>query len=115
MKGLENDCVKVFQCQRTFERALTISGMLPVLAKAAEDCKIVRVAASLRSGVAALKKGDMDDTARRILLDRLSSKVLNTAKRVGKARFAQAVAVHAELATTIPKYIHDAVKWLEAE
>jgi putative ATP-dependent endonuclease of the OLD family len=40
--------------------------------------------------------------------------VLNTAKRFGKARFAQIVARHVDQATSIPKYLTDAAKWLAA-
>ena len=38
--------------------------------------------------------------------------VLNTAKRFGKARFAQIAARHADKAEAAPKYLADAAKWL---
>jgi len=38
--------------------------------------------------------------------------VLATAKRFGKARFAQVAAKHVGLARRMPKYISEAIKWL---
>jgi putative ATP-dependent endonuclease of OLD family len=43
----------------------------------------------------------------------LSDKVLNTAKRFGKARFAQVLSKHINLAEEMPDYIRNAVDWLE--
>jgi putative ATP-dependent endonuclease of the OLD family len=42
----------------------------------------------------------------------LKKNVLSTAKRFGKARFAQIAARHADEAKELPDYIADAVKWL---
>jgi len=42
----------------------------------------------------------------------LRKKVLNTAIRFGKARFAQIAARHVEQATSIPNYLANAVEWL---
>ena len=44
----------------------------------------------------------------------LRKMVLNTAKRFGKARFAQTAARHADKAEVIPKYLADATEWLRA-
>ena len=49
------------------------------------------------------------------LLNTLRESVLNTAKRFGKARFAQVAARHVECAEVIPKYLGDAVGWLIEE
>jgi putative ATP-dependent endonuclease of OLD family len=39
-------------------------------------------------------------------------RVLATAKRIGKARFAQIAARHADKAKSLPKYIEDALTWI---
>jgi putative ATP-dependent endonuclease of OLD family len=44
----------------------------------------------------------------------LRAAVLNTAKRFGKARFAQIAGRHVDQATQIPKYLADAAAWLVA-
>jgi hypothetical protein len=37
LKGFENACLKVFNCDTTFERSLAIPGMLPVLERTASE------------------------------------------------------------------------------
>ena len=44
--------------------------------------------------------------------EELKDKVLRTAKRFGKARFAQVAARHIEKAGALPAYITDAIAWL---
>ena len=39
-------------------------------------------------------------------------KVLNSAKRKGKARFAQIMSKYVGKATAMPSYIEEAIKWL---
>ncbi len=112
LKKLENDFVKVFACKTTFERALVFEGTLEMFARAADDIGAPRIAAKLRHGIEELADEDLDDEARTAILNPLRASVLNTAKRFGKARFAQIAARHAAQATTIPKYLSDAAKWL---
>jgi putative ATP-dependent endonuclease of OLD family len=47
--------------------------------------------------------------------DSLKTRVLSTAKRFGKARFAQLAGRHVAEATELPGYIKSAVDWLRAE
>ncbi len=110
LMDLESDHVKVFACKTTFERAITNEGTLEMFAKAADDIGAPNVAKALRKGTKALAgaKGDERDA----LLKDLRDKVLNTAKRFGKARFAQIAARHVSDATQLPKYLRDAVTWL---
>lgn len=109
---LENDLVKVFACRTTFERALVFEENLEMFARAADDINAPRVAAKLRKGLEDLNDEDLDEEARRAILNPLRASVLNTAKRFGKARFAQIVARHVDQAGTIPKYLGDAARWL---
>jgi len=111
LEDLENDYVKVFACQTTFERALVSVGTLAMFEKATEEIGAPRIAAKIREGIEALE-WDPDEEERRAILTPLRAAVLNTAKRFGKARFAQIAAGHAGLATEIPKYLRDAVDWL---
>ena len=99
--ALEGEFVKAFLGPTTFERELTVKDNLKMLSKAATDLGAVRVAADLE---AASVTGRVDDA--------LKDKVLRTAKRFGKARFAQVVSRHVEHAGELPAYIMGAVLWL---
>ena len=112
LKELENDYVRVFACQTTFERAVTFAGTLEMFARAADDIGATTVAKKLRKGVADLDDDDLDEQQRSAILNPLRKVVLNTAKRFGKARFAQIAARHVDQATNIPRYLGDAVRWL---
>lgn len=111
---LENDYVRVFACKTTFERALVFKGTLEMFARAADDIGAPIVAQRLREGAECLADDDLDDNEKHEVLQSLRITVLNTAKRFGKARFAQIAARHANLAKVIPKYIADAAVWVTA-
>ena len=112
LEALENDYVRVFACKTTFERALVFKGTLEMFARAADDIGAPIVASRLREGAERLTDDDLDDIKNHEILQSLRKMVLNTARRFGKARFAQIAARHAELARVIPKYIADAAVWL---
>ena len=114
LEAFENEYVRVFACKTTFERALVMPGTLEMLAMASEDIGAPTVAKQLREGAEALTNRGLEDTKRKEISEYLRKKVLNTAKRFGKARFAQIAARHAEKATSIPKYLANAVNWLIA-
>ncbi len=114
LEALENDWVHVFTCKTTFERALVFRDTLEMFARAADEVGAPIIAERLRAGLEAIDEG-MDENAKKTLLDALRLSVLNTAKRFGKARFAQVSARHVDCAKTIPKYIGDAVRWLVEE
>jgi putative ATP-dependent endonuclease of OLD family len=103
---LENDFVKVFTCDKTFERELTNTGRLTMLIKALDEIESPGRAKKIRAVRKALKDGqdvDWDDAEKT---------VLNAANEVGKGRFAQVVSKYASDAVSIPEYIKDAVNWL---
>lgn len=112
LEALENDYVQVFACKTTFERALTLEGTLAMFAQTAEDIGAPIVAERFRKGIRELANDDLDDGERQQILAPLRDAALNTARRFGKARFAQIAARHVDKATSIPKYLGDAVKWL---
>ena len=109
---LENDWVQVFACKTTFERALVFPGTLQMFVNAAEEVRAPIVAQRLRDGLRAINEGEMDEDDEKELLGTLRTSVLSTAKRFGKARFAQVAARHVEDAQVIPKYLGEAVTWL---
>jgi putative ATP-dependent endonuclease of the OLD family len=112
LKALENDYVRVFACKTTFERAVTFQGTLRMFALAADDIGAPTIAKRLRKGIKDLAGDELGAEEVNKILDPLRDAVLNTAKRCGKARFAQIVARHVDEATSIPKYLVDAVNWL---
>jgi putative ATP-dependent endonuclease of the OLD family len=112
LASLENDYVRVFACRTTFERALVVEGTLVMLADAADDIGAPTLAKLLRKGIKELGKNGLNDDQRKVILEPLRDRVLTTAKRFGKARFAQIVARHVEKATSLPKYLSEAAKWL---
>lgn len=112
LKELENDYVKVFACKSTFERAVTIEGTLEMFAQASADIGAPIVAKKLRKGLQDL--GKLNAAQRVASFPPLRDSVLSTAKRFGKARFAQLAARHADQATQLPAYLKDAMDWLLA-
>jgi putative ATP-dependent endonuclease of OLD family len=115
LSALEGDYVKAFICATTFERAITLIGTLPMLIAATDDLGLPGVSRKLDTGLIALGAQGLDRKAKLKLLDPLRATVLNTAKRVGKARFAQVAARHADKATSAPQYLRDAVEWLREQ
>jgi putative ATP-dependent endonuclease of OLD family len=71
-----------------------------MLAAAARDVGAPRIRASLETAI----EFGVDEE--------LKKKVLRTATRFGKARFAQAAARHVDQAGRLPPYIEQAVNWL---
>jgi putative ATP-dependent endonuclease of OLD family len=112
LKALENDYVRVFTCATTFERALVWEETLEMFARAADEIGAPSVAKQLRTGLRAFEGKKLDDAKRDEILKPLRDAVLSTAKRFGKARFAQVAAGHVDQAGTIPKYLDDAASWL---
>ena len=112
LEALQNDYVRVFACKTTFERALVFEGTLEMFISAAEDIGAPAVAKRLRKGADELDDDFLDQNERQKILAPLRTMVLSTAKRFGKARFAQTAARHADKAEVIPKYLADAAKWL---
>jgi len=104
LRDLENDFVKVFVCRTTFEREITGPLTIPMLAEAARELGAERVAERLTT----LTDTEMEDDDVREAQDL----VLATAKRFGKARFAQVASKHVASATEIPAYIENSVRWL---
>ena len=102
---LENDYVKVFLGETTFERELTTNDNFPWIEATARALGAPRIAGRLRAAIAAQAQADDD----------MKNAVLRTAKRFGKGRFAQVAARHVGMVQEMPNYIYEAVEWLRAE
>lgn len=103
---LEGTYVRAFLGATTFEREITLNGNLIMLGNAARDVGAPIISGKLLAAADILGFGATEDLKRR---------VLRTAKRFGKARFAQMAARYASTATELPQYIKDAIDWLRAE
>jgi putative ATP-dependent endonuclease of OLD family len=115
LKKLEGDYVKVFACPTTFERACVYKETLEMFARASDDVGATTIAKRLRAGLKQLGEGNLNEGQQQKILEPLRDAVLNTAKRFGKARFAQIAARHIDQAGVMPKYICDAVDWLSGD
>ena len=97
----------MFQCTTTFEREITLHGTLKMLEVATREIGAPRIADYLNALHAqVVNGGDMPD------LTDAQDRVLRTAKRFGKGRFAQVTSKHVKSATEIPDYIQRAMNWL---
>lgn len=112
LEALHSDFVQTFLCASTFERALTLSGTLKMLAMTAKELSAPKISAQLAILHEAFEKKELPANKLQEGLTSARGKVLSLASRVGKARFAQVASKHCELATEVPAYIKDAVTWL---
>jgi putative ATP-dependent endonuclease of OLD family len=109
LDSIRNGFVEVFACHTTFEREITLRGNLAMLEIAVSEVGAPRVATTIRQLREQVSNGGQPD------LGPLQGRILSTAKRVSKARFAQIVSKHAALATELPDYVRDAVIWLTTD
>jgi putative ATP-dependent endonuclease of OLD family len=106
----ENDCVKVFSCDTTFERELTLPGTIVMLAAASKELGASTTAARLDKAASDIQHA----TNSAEILNDAGKLVLRTAARYGKARFAQVASKHVAAVTETPQYIKAAIDWLIA-
>ncbi len=111
LKQFENKYVRIFSCTTTFERTLAMAGLLPVLAKTCAELGAPKLENKISNAIEECGQATLD-AERSKILERLESGILRTAKRFGKARFAQVASKHVQLGTEIPDYIRQAVEWL---
>jgi len=102
---LEGPLLRVFRCDTTFERELATPGNFAMLQQATRELGAVRIADALERARVA-PNNDL------VTLNAIADRVLVTATRFGKARFAQTVSKHVQMAADIPTYIDDALRWL---
>jgi putative ATP-dependent endonuclease of OLD family len=103
--ALEGTYVKTFLGSTTFEREIALEANLRMLIRTAEELGAPRIKDALE--LQELLGGDVTDE--------IKDRVLRTALRFGKGRFAQVAARHVEEAGALPDYILQAVAWLRQE
>ena len=101
---LQNDYVKVFACETTFERDATLPGTVSMFEAASRELGAPKVADRLQALTPSASEAEPLEEARQI--------VLRTAKRFGKGRFAQVASKHTSGITELPPYIREAIDWL---
>jgi len=106
LKECENDFVKVFNCKTTFEREVATPNNCKMLGKVAEELGASQISKTLNEYYTNKKK------LTPVEIEEIKQKVLNTAKRFGKARFAQVAARYVNLAEDMPDYIGEAIGWM---
>lgn len=106
LEQLRGPYVEVFLGATTFEKELTTDENLPMLIAVASELNAPRLRAALENqhllGIGPFP-------------NELKNKVLRTAKRFGKGRFAQIAARHVGQAGMVPAYIVNAIAWLRAQ
>ena len=107
----DNSWVDVYQCPVTFERGITTEGTLPMIIATFKECdfpEAVKITEEAQDDIMiTTDQKEIED-----LLSPVRVKVLNSAKRVGKARFAQIMSKHVGKVDTMPSYIEEAINWL---
>jgi putative ATP-dependent endonuclease of OLD family len=110
-----NECIRVFQCPVTFERAVAIYGTLRMLHKAVEECGFTRRAATIDAAISVVLDKNALQSKKDAAISEIRVEVLKAAVDCGKARFAQIASKHVSQARRIPEYIRAAVVWLTEE
>ena len=111
LDNLDSEYVKVFRCKTTFERALAIPGLFKMLLATAEDINAVKMSATIKEAIEKYEP-DIPREQKIKIGNEVASVTLATAKRLGKARFAQIASKYANKAEALPRYIRDALEWL---
>lgn len=111
---LEGPFVRVFLGATTFEREITSPKNLDFLATTATELGAPRIAAALNAASLADVLGEQTEEQKIIALVGLKDAVLSTAKRFGKARFAQVAARNVGSGCELPPYVVRALEWLRA-
>lgn len=112
LASLAGEYVRVFAGATTFERELVMEETLPMLIAATEELGAPVITEKLQDGLTALQEERLSAEESSELLVELGTYVLNTAKRFGKARFAQVASRYADECTKLPNYIQSALDWL---
>ncbi len=112
LRALTNECVGLFMCETTFEREVTDVGTLQMFAATCREVGAPIIGGKLDQLAAQLPTDRPLSGPETELLEGAKDRVLNTAKRVGKARFAQVASKHVGLATNLPTYIKQALWFL---
>jgi putative ATP-dependent endonuclease of OLD family len=106
LKKHESDFIRIFNCKTTFEQAIALPGNLKVFANAVKELGANTISEQLHDFYN--RRAELTDDEKNQARD----KVLNTANRFGKARFAQIASKYAAHAEVLPSYIKNAIEWI---
>ena len=109
----ESEYVRVFLGRTTLEMEIAHVDNVEMFALTLEDFDADVAANRVRKLANEINKYDSAKNRKDANLQ-LKRRVLNAAKRFGKARFAQVASKHTHLATYLPNYIVEAVEWLQS-
>jgi putative ATP-dependent endonuclease of OLD family len=109
LNDLRGPYVEIFTCQTTFERELTLNGTLAMLEAGTREIGAPRLADTLGQLQKEVNAGRQPD------LTEAKDRVLRTARRFGKARYAQVISKHAASASAVPDYVRNALDWLRTD
>jgi putative ATP-dependent endonuclease of OLD family len=112
LRARENEFVKVFVGNTTFELELTDVGTLGMFSAACAEVGAPRTSAILKKLETDIGDATTLTPEQTERLKRAKQYVLNTSKRFQKGRFAQIVSKHAALAKSLPEYIRNAIGWV---
>ncbi|MEZ5934432.1 MAG: AAA family ATPase [Alphaproteobacteria bacterium] len=112
LQALASDYVGIFLGETTFERELAYRGNLLMLSEAAGELGAPVISKKLKGGHDHLQAFESGTPEYIAVQNKLGASTLNTAKRFGKARFAQVASRKIGHAEFLPKYIDEAVTWL---
>ena len=98
--------IEIFNCETTFEQAIALPENLKVFSEAAKELGADRISAQLNDFYS--RRNELTSEEKASAKDR----VLNTAKRFGKERFAQIASKYVKDAKALPSYIEEAIKWI---
>ncbi len=114
LDALNSKYVQVFLGATTFERELVCHGTMNMFIKTCRNLGAPQITADLEKALKELDDPIIEPDREAELLEQCRTKILNTAKRVGKARFAQVAARYANECTESPAYINNAIAWLRS-
>lgn len=112
LEALRSDFVEIFAGATTFEVELVSRQSLPMFIATCRDLGAPQITAQLEAGLGSLNDGAISVAEANTLTAEMGQTVLRTAKRFGKARFAQVASRHADQCGQLPSYIANAVNWL---
>jgi putative ATP-dependent endonuclease of OLD family len=111
LAALSSDYVHVFLCATTFERELAHETTLEMFSRAADELGAPRIGSRLRGIRAQLDSPSAHGNQDSVMAE-AADLILATAKRIGKARFAQVASKHVSAVNWLPPYIKEAIEWL---
>ncbi|MBN4056932.1 AAA family ATPase [bacterium AH-315-J21] len=108
----ENEFLKVFRCETTFERVLVHHDTLGMIIHTAEEFGATRTVALLKEQESILAEKSSTKAQKDAAVLDARRLTLALSKRIGKARFAQTASKHANHIRHVPRYISNAIAWI---